>query len=67
MDRVTLAMLIKCAERELGLRQAVYPRKIAEGKLSLKTAQHELTCMRKIVAVLKEIEAQHVRKLGLSA
>ena len=31
MDRVTLAMLIKCAERELGLRQAVYPRKIAEG------------------------------------
>jgi hypothetical protein len=38
MDRVTLAMLIKCAERELGLRQAVYPRKIAEGKLKLKAS-----------------------------
>jgi hypothetical protein len=67
MDRVTLAMLIKCAERELGLRQTVYPRKIATGNMSLKTAQHELTCMRKIVELLKETEAEHVRKLGLSA
>jgi hypothetical protein len=67
MDRITISMLVKCAERELGLRQTVYPRKMAGGKLSLQKAKHETECMRRIVELLKEMEAGHSRKLKLFA
>ena len=67
MDRITLSMLVKCAEHELRLRQTVYPRRIATGHMSLQKAKHEIECMRRIVDILKEMEAEHARKLGLSA
>jgi hypothetical protein len=41
MDRITISMLVKCAERELGLRELVYPRRVASGKMSLQKAKHE--------------------------
>jgi hypothetical protein len=66
MDRVTIAMLVKCAENELGKREVVYPRKIAGGKMSLQKAKQEIQCMQQIVAILKALEAEHARKLGLS-
>ena len=67
MSGITLSMLVKCAERELGLRQTVYPRKMAGGKMSLQKARQEIECMRRIVDLLKEMEAEHSRKLKLSA
>lgn len=59
-------MLVKCAERELGLRQMVYPRKVATGKMSLVKARHKIECMR-IIEILKGMEIEHSRKLKLSA
>ena len=67
MSSITLSMLVKCAERELGLRQTVYPRKMAGDKMSLQKARHEIECMRRILDVLKEMEAEHSRKLKLFA
>jgi hypothetical protein len=66
MRRITISMLVKCAERELGLRETVYPRRVA-GKMSLQKAKHETECMRRIVEILKEMEAEHSRKLKLFA
>jgi hypothetical protein len=67
MSRITLSMLVKCAERELGIRQTVYPRGVATDKMSLQKAKHEIECMRRIVDILKEIENEHARKLKLLA
>jgi hypothetical protein len=67
MDRITISMLVKCAERELRLRQTTYPHRIAIGHMSLQKARQEMECMRRIVDILKEMEAEHARKLGLSA
>ena len=67
IDRITISMLVKCAERELGLRELVYPRKLAGGKMSVAQVRHEPECMRRIVEILKEMETEHARKLKLSA
>jgi hypothetical protein len=40
---------------------------MAGGKMSLQKARHEIEYMRRIVDVLKEMEAEHPRKLRLSA
>jgi hypothetical protein len=60
-------LLVKCAERELGLRQMVYPRKVATRKMSLVKARHEIKCMQRTIEILKEMEIEHSRKLKLSA
>jgi hypothetical protein len=67
MSGIAISTLVKCAERELGLRQTVYPRKMAGDKMSLQKARHEIECMRRILDVLKEMEAEHSRKLKLFA
>lgn len=51
---VTLADQVAAAERELKMRQGVYPRRIAEGKMSASFADHQLACMEAIVATLKQ-------------
>src|SRR6516165_10101280 len=62
MDRITFSMLVKCAERELGPRQTVYPRRVAGGKMSLQKVRDEIECMRRIVEILKEMETERSRK-----
>lgn len=51
---VTIDDMIKCAERELKLRRRVYPRLIADGKLSQDFADHQTIAMEAIVALLKK-------------
>ncbi len=51
---VTLADQIAAAERELKLRQRVYPRLISEGKLSEDFAGHQLACQAAILETLKQ-------------
>jgi hypothetical protein len=67
MSRITVSMLVKCAERELGIRQTVYPRRVATGKMSLQKASQEIECMRRIAETLKGMEPEHSRKLKPSA
>lgn len=49
-DIITAADKLACAERELKMRQRVYPRWIEAGKLSLGKATHEIAAMEAIVA-----------------
>jgi hypothetical protein len=49
-DVITTADKLACAERELKMRQRVYPRWVEQGKLSLGKSEHELACMAAIVA-----------------
>lgn len=49
---VDLTPLLACARRELALRKFVYPKRIAEGKLSEAKARQELEAQQQIVDFL---------------
>jgi len=46
----------EAAERELRMRKHVYPRRVADGKMSSNQARHETACMEAIVETLRELE-----------
>jgi hypothetical protein len=48
-DIITTQDKLKCAERELKLRQWVYPRRVENGKMSEGAKEHELAAMQAIV------------------
>ena len=52
---ITLADQCRCVEREIKMRESVYPRWVASGKMSQGRADREIAMMR---AVLKTLEAQ---------
>jgi hypothetical protein len=66
MDRHSIARLVQCAEVELRKRETCYPRKIETGKMSLRKAKEEIENMRQITVILRALEAEHAKKLGLS-
>ena len=49
-DIITATDKLACAERELKMRRKVYPRWIADGRLSAGKAAHEIAAMEAIVA-----------------
>jgi hypothetical protein len=51
---ITDADLVRCAERELRLRRRVYPRQVANGKMSQEDADHETEAMSTILALFRE-------------
>jgi len=51
----TIDEQIKCAERELAMRERCYPRWIEQDRMRLDKAEHETACMRDIVATLKKV------------
>jgi hypothetical protein len=48
-DIITTQDKLKCAERELKMRQAFYPKWVADGKMSEGAKEHELAAMAAIV------------------
>jgi hypothetical protein len=48
-DIITTKDKLKCAERELALRQRVYPKFVEQGKMSEGQKEHELAAMQAIV------------------
>jgi hypothetical protein len=52
---ITLGAQIACVEREIGMREHVYPRRVADGKMSQAKADDELAAMRAVLATLKGI------------
>jgi hypothetical protein len=55
MDIITDADKLACVQRELKLRQRVYPRFIEERRLSAGRAAHELAAME---AIVRDYEAK---------
>jgi hypothetical protein len=47
--------LIACAERELRLREQVYPRQVEARKMTLEQSSREMGRMRAIIAVLRQL------------
>lgn len=52
---VPLTEQIKCAKRELALRQRVYPKWVRDGRMKREAADHELAAMQAIVASLEAL------------
>lgn len=62
MSQVTAAPLsvivqLRCAKREVRLRKRVYPRLVAEGKMTPRQARVELAAMHAIVQTLEQLLA----------
>jgi hypothetical protein len=51
----TLDELIACADREVRYREKVYPRMIANGRMTQRRADREITLMREIAAELRNM------------
>jgi hypothetical protein len=49
---VTIDQMIQCAQREVGMRERVYPNRVAERKMSQQVADRELDRMKAIVDTL---------------
>lgn len=51
-----LSTVIKAAGRELGMRRAVYPNRVAAGKMRAAAAAEEIASIEAIHAILKAVE-----------
>lgn len=51
-EKLTIGDLLRAAERELSMRERVYPRWIDQGKMKAEAAAHEIQAMRQIADVL---------------
>ena len=63
MERFTLAELAREAEREVILREAVYPNRIAVGKMRREQAERQIALMRAIARRLRAEEEAEDRRL----
>lgn len=52
---VTVAEMIAAVEREIAMRGRVYPRRVADGKMTQAKADAEVRAMRAVLATLKGI------------
>jgi hypothetical protein len=54
-EKVSLTEQIRCAERELGKRQKLYPKWVREGRLNSLQADRELAAMSAVVQTLQSL------------
>jgi len=52
----TLDEQIACVKREIALRERVYPRRILDGKMDGRLAEHEIACMKAVLESLSRLE-----------
>jgi hypothetical protein len=52
----TFRELIECAERELKLRERIYPQRVRDGRMSRQFAADQIAKMEAITAKLRELE-----------
>lgn len=55
---ITAEMKLACAKRELGLRERVYPRRVADNRMTQQLADRETRTMRAIVADYETLAAR---------
>lgn len=53
----SIAEQIASVEREIRMRERVYPRWVEQRRMMAKTAEHEIACMRAVLATLRQLEA----------
>lgn len=61
----TLHEQIKAVRRELSMRIAVYPRRVESGKMTQEQAEHEIDCMRSVLAVLEAVNPEQQKQLPM--
>lgn len=54
----SIAEQIASVEREIRMRERVYPRWVEQRLMMEKTAEHEIACMRAVLATLQRIAAE---------
>ncbi len=64
---MNLSTLIKAAGRELGMRRAVYPNRVASNKMRPATAAEEIASMEAIHAILKAISESTTLREAIAA
>jgi hypothetical protein len=52
----SLQELVACAERELKLRERIYPQRVRDGRMSRQFADDQIAKMQQIAARLRELE-----------
>jgi len=52
----TLLEEINCVKREIALRETVYPREVARGRMTEAKAERELNLMRRVLARLQAMQ-----------
>ena len=57
MSQFSLQDKIKCVTREIGMRERVYPGWVAGKRMSQQKADHEIACMKDVLATLIGLEA----------
>lgn len=53
---------IKCVEREVGIRKAIYPRQVISGKMTTGQKDREIELMQAVLATLRMVERTHLDK-----
>ena len=56
MVEMTLAVQIKAVEREIAMRKAVYPKRVATKAMKPETAAHEIAAMEAVLKTLRSLE-----------
>lgn len=55
MSNFTLQEQMRCVEREIAMRERVYPRWVAMKKMTQIKADYELNCMKEVLATLESV------------
>ena len=55
---VSIEEQIASVEREIRMRESAYPRWIEQRRMTVKTAEHEIACMRAVLATLQRLAAE---------
>lgn len=58
LGKITLAEQIKCVQREIALRERVYPRWVKQSKMKQISSDYELAAMRAVLSTLKDYGAR---------
>lgn len=64
MNAHTIDAQLKCVQREIEMREKVYPRRVAEGKMNKLHADHELATMKAVLQTLMQVAASSPVKLS---
>lgn len=57
-EKPTFTALRRCCERELALRERVYPKRVADGRMTQEKADLEITLMKGCVEIFTKLEQE---------
>lgn len=63
VDQITLGMQIAAVEREIVMRQQVYPKLVGQGKMKQATADLQIVAMEAVLKTLRELAEYRERHL----